>query len=330
MYTSPLMFKSTSLSPKARPNTSKPRDIKRNLSPENGVDNKVKLLSSLINPNIIPAPKIIKFFDKPRPQTTRATTNTSIDNSLNKSKNRFTAADLDLSTSEETAKKIVQANAEQKDLEYQYQLMQNRIRHLQEEEQKIKSRTIETKKKTEQLAQIKERHSKELELNAQLQAAKAKMIEENKKKTALAKLKSQESSKKLDQILKERAKKAEEVKKEKIAHQNMIEEAKKKEEVKKSEKIWKVAKQEKRVEIKKVHHQQEKQVATKKRYQDKLIEKQAKVEEMSEKIKALEAIEMRLLENLKRTQANHENAFQEMQKVYASKERPTSPPKNNS
>ena len=123
--------------------------------------------------------------------------------------------------------------------------------------------------------------------------------------------------------LEKKQNKAAEVKNELAACQNLKEELKKEEDLKNCERVWKIACQEKKVENAKLYERVKKRNEMAKRLNDKLAHEHSKADELSDKIKELEAMESKLLENLQLSQATHISAFQEMQQVYASNDQLT-------
>ena len=221
------------------------------------------------------------------------------------------------------------AASERKQLENQFKLMENRIRHLKGEDSKMKTKIRETKRKTSQLVSSKRRHANDQSFQEVTRDSRKHDLEQKKQQVFDARMRSQENRRQNEEkSFRDKQRKASVVKNEKLANQSIREELRKEEEIKNAEKIWKIACQEKRIENNKLYERIKKRNEIKKKFTDKLHLEQEKASEITEKIRELEDMESNLLDNLKITQQNHLNAFNEMQVVYSTKTHSLSPLRN--
>jgi len=287
---------------------------------------------SKISPHLTPNHRLQKILDtKAIPPTARSVgerVELERETSDDSKTARVNCSKIDLDTSYDFGKRLLKTKAERKTLEQQYQLMENRIKKLKDEDQKLKLKTKQTKEKTQAMIKNRERHLKELAFLESYRISLENSIREKQDK--ILRMKITEEMRKREKEKKLYDKKAaivKEVKKIKQEEKQLKEEIKREEDIKNSEKMWKIAMHEKKLENAKMSHKLKVQENARKIYESKLQQEESRVEEVSKKMKELEKLEFEMLEKLRQTHNNHLAAYAEMQRVYESKPitRPMSP-----
>jgi len=302
-----------------------------------------------VSPNLTPKGHVKKLINRPSPSpvtarstklipmTERSGTPNNYRNITNGSRSpNFgrKGKNLDHSVDEKPddwGKRFLDVTQERKYLEEQYKLMENRVKHLMDENEKIKGKIKQTRNQTQNIIKNREKIIDEEEkLKARQEAIEKEIIE---KKERILKMKQQNEEKrkeKQDQVLQEKLKMVNEVKQRKARDQELKDELRREEEIKKNEKIWKIALQEKELENSKMYNRIKTRDVAKKGYESKVQTEEKRAEEVERKIKELEQLEMKLVEDLKNTHLTHLNAYAEMEKVIETRPTPRQTANNNS
>lgn len=286
---------------------------------------------SRMNPTLTPKAKVDMYLSRAGSQSTRSNSTISLferDNSQTKHQNHLDG-DSTISSNDE-GKLLYQATTERKRLEQYYKQMENRVKHLKDEDQRMKSKIQQTVKKTRQMVEAKTRHLEELSFNAQRHELKEQERIKKKQQICEIRAKSRENLERSENRHRKAIEsRALEVRREKSLNKSLIIEMREEEEIKNSEKIWKIACHEKKVENNKLLARLKKRNEIKKRFNEKLLQEKTKAEEINNRIRDLEDLEIQLLENMQVTQATHMNAFQEMVSVHSSDNSSTRPLKSH-
>lgn len=233
------------------------------------------------------------------------------------------AKDVDRSTedrSEDFGKKLLDVAQERKHLEEQYRLMENRVKHLMDENNKVKSKIKQTRIQTQNIIKNREEFVQEEEKTRAIRENVEREAQDKKEKAIeMRRQNEQKRKEKQEQILQEKARLALEVKQQKLKDQELKEELKREEEIRKNERIWKIALHEKELENTKMYQRIKARDMAKKVYENKLEDQEKKAEEIERKIKELEQLESKLVGDLKQTHMSHVNIYAEMEKVYEAK-----------
>jgi len=325
--------------------TKKPADFRFHTEPDNfeQENNNSANLSYLnrsrnmprISPNITPKSHLNKILGRPSPSplTSRASKanilsdrdGPSFDESKiprgSKSPNfGRNIRDTDRSTTEDSSdnfgKKLLDATHERKYLEEQYKLMENRVKHLMDENEKIKGKIKQTKVQTENIIKNRERFADREEKARQLQERRER--EALEKKNQIAKMKQEHEEKRKreqENLMNSKLRLVSEVRQQKMKDQEMKEEYKREEEIRRHERIWKIAIHEKELENSKMVKKIQTRDAAKKVYEHRVVNEEKRAADIEKKIQELEQLELKLVEDLKNTHNSHINAYAEMEKV---------------
>lgn len=318
-----------------------PDDSRPSRSP-GGTSSRSRYLPRM-SPNLTPKSHLQKLLQGPIPLTTRSSKpNFPQDKSFEYSKTErgskspnfgHNTKDVDRSTedrSEDFGKKLLDVAQERKYLEEQYRLMENRVKHLMDENNKVKSKIKQTQIQTKNIIKNREEFVHEEERARVLrETVEREAYDKKEKAIEMRKQNEKKRKEKQEQILQEKARLALEVKQQKIKDQELKEELKREEEIKKNERIWKIALHEKELENTKMYQRIKARDMAKKVYENKMEDQEKKAEEIERKIKELEQLESKLVDDLKQTHMSHVNVYSEMEKVYEAKPKRCTPPPSN-
>ena len=314
----------------------------KELSPVNGSYNPQSSYLSRISPNLTPKGHLKKLLDKSPVMSTRNTkaniTMSHDDNSFDNQKTVQGSRSPDFGynmnetedrstedKSEDYGKKLLDVTHERKHLEDQYKLMENRVKHLMDENSKIKGKIKQTRQQTQNILKNREKILDEEEKMKEHQEVVEKQAAEKKDKILEFKqMNEKRRREKQEQVLNEKLRLVSEVKKQKMKDQELKDELRREEEIKKNEKIWKIALQEKELENSKIYQRIKLKDDAKKNYENKMLDEEKRAIEVEKKIKELEQLEMKLMGDLKNTHMSHISAYEDMEKTYVARITPRS------
>lgn len=258
-----------------------------------------------------PTPRTNKILNFSRVQSTRNnTSNPSLETSFTQQVlTKQPSASL-LDTSTDSTKFLHKTRSEKRLAGQHLGQTQLRTRNLREE---INAKIQATKDKAKRILGESDQHNRVMsstKSTEKLRSIREHEIEEKRRRVHEARVRSQENRKKSEErSFQEKQKKVFELKNEKLLNQSIREDRKKEEEIRNCEKIWKVVCHEKKVENNKLYNRIRSRNEISKKFNDKLLMKQNKAEEINNKILELENLESELFSYRKSTSPKHSSVL---------------------